>query len=153
MDLVPQTSWGKSLYDLLPKTLWSKIREKEINKAGEKCSICAASASKLFCHEIWDYDDNNHVQRLIGFRIVCAMCNSVMHFGRIQKLVGQGKVNTETVEKVIDHFMHVNKCSKDDFIQHKKFSFSKWRERSKHAWNISVGEYQHFINEKLNNKK
>jgi hypothetical protein len=36
-ELVPETAWCKSLYRLLPKEVWSNIRENVIRENGRKC--------------------------------------------------------------------------------------------------------------------
>ena len=73
IDLVPAASWSLNLHKILPKNKWRKIREEIISKSGGLCIICGG-APPLECHEVWDYDDTDHVQTLTGFLALCKKC-------------------------------------------------------------------------------
>lgn len=97
-------------------------------------------------HEIWKYDDKNHIQTLDGFILLCKMCHHVKHIGLAGILANEGKLD---YDKVIEHFCKVNNCSKRDFERHEKDAFETWRRRSKHQWKQDFGRYNEFVrNEK-----
>ena len=81
IELVPSTSWGKSLYKLSRTKgvgfgrRWLKIRERELSRTGNKCEICGFSGKGLSCHEKWQYDEINLIQKLVRYEIVCQNCN------------------------------------------------------------------------------
>lgn len=145
-ELVPSTVWYSSLYRLLPKEVWDKIRSEIIEQKGRKCQICNETEGKMNLHEIWKYDDKNHIQKLEGFILLCEMCHHVKHIGLAGILANKGKLDYDEVMK---HFCRVNGCSEKDFKNHVDEAFKVWRERSGHDWKQDFGKYQEFVkNEK-----
>ena len=138
IELVPSTSWYKNLRKATTRDNWNKIRGKTYTDYKYKCGICGTEA-RLNCHEIWEYDDKRHMQKLKGFIALCDMCHHVKHIGLAGILASEGKLDFETV---IQHFIKVNKCDRDTFEHHKKEAFDKWRARSQHKWKIDLGEYK-----------
>ncbi len=147
IELVPSTSWYDNLRKVLPKSEWDKIRKRTYAKYGHRCGICGAEG-KLNCHEIWEYDDKKHVQKLIDFIALCDMCHHVKHIGLAGILASEGKLD---YDKVIEHFMKVNNCNKNAFEKHREEAFAKWREHSEHEWHVDLGEYKDVI--ESNSKK
>ena len=141
IDLVPSTSWYNNLRKLVSKNKWDKIRKKAYSDYGYKCGICGADG-RLSCHEIWGYDDENHIQKLEGFIALCTMCHHVKHIGFAGILAQQGKID---YDKVIAHFMSVNKCDYEDFEEHREEAFKIWKKRSECEWNVELGEYENDV--------
>ena len=141
-ELVPETMWYKSLAKLLPRSVWNGIRENVIKEKGKRCQICGETEGLMFLHEIWNYEDVNHVQKLEGFILLCSMCNHVKHIGLAGILAKQGKLDTE---KLVRHFCRVNNCSAMEFKNHVKDAFTIWRERSKFQWKQDFGEYGKYL--------
>ena len=108
---------------------------------GYKCGICGAEG-RLNCHEIWEYDDKKHIQKLSGFVALCDMCHHVKHIGLAGILASKGKLD---YEKVVEHFMKVNNCDRDAFEKHREKAFEHWRKRSSHEWQVDLGEYEDII--------
>jgi hypothetical protein len=138
VELVPRTAWGKNLRTQLPRREWEKIRTNVCAYQGNKCGICEAEG-RLICHEIWEYDDRNHVQKLTGFMAVCHMCNNVIHLGHATVLAARGKVDMSRVE---EHFMKVNDCDLQTFRKHALEAGLQCMERSKHQWRLDLGKYK-----------
>lgn len=69
IELVPATSWGNNLRSRLPKKSWNAIRKRVYKEADFKCEICGGVGKRhpVECHEVWEYDDVNHIQSLVGF--------------------------------------------------------------------------------------
>ena len=141
IELVPKTCWYQSLYRILPKAQWNKIRKETVAKAGNVCEICGASG-KLYCHEIWEYDDKRGIQRLRGFEAVCSLCNLVKHSGLANILAFEGKLDYETV---VAHFMKVNNVGREEFEKHRGEAFALWRERSKRGWKTDLGQFSDLL--------
>jgi len=120
---------------------WDKLRKQIYAKYDNKCGICGAE-ERLNCHEIWEYDDQNHVQRLVGFIALCHLCHFVKHIGLAGVLASKGELD---YKKVVEHFMKVNQCGISEFEKHKQNAFTQWAERSKHKWKIDLGEYQSLV--------
>lgn len=142
IELVPSTVWESSLYRLLPRRVWNNIRKEIIRENGRKCQICGETEGVMNLHEIWNYDDTKHIQKLVGFILLCKMCHHVKHIGLAGILAGKGKLD---YEKVVEHFCKVNKCNRKEFKEHKSNAFEIWRKRSKHQWKQDFGKYKEFI--------
>jgi len=138
IELVPSSSWYNNLRKYLPRRKWDEIRKRTYAKYEYKCGICGTEG-RLECHEMWDYDDENKIQRLTGFIALCPMCHFVKHIGMAGILSSEGKLN---YEKVIEHFMKVNNCDRKTFETHIREEFTKWRTRSQYKWHVDLGEYK-----------
>jgi hypothetical protein len=149
IELVPRTSWYDNLRKYTSKGDWDKIRERTYGKYRHRCHICGTEG-RLNFHEMWEYDDKKHVQRLVGFIPLCNMCHHVKHMGLTGILASEGKLDCE---KVVEHFMKVNKCDKKTFEEHKRRAFDEWQKRSRHEWHVNLGQYRGVIKENKRVKK
>ncbi len=141
IELVPSTSWYDNLRKYTLKDDWDKIRKKAYANYGYRCGICGAEG-RLNCHEIWEYNDKKHIQRLVGFIALCNMCHHVKHIGLAGILANEGKLD---YEKVVEHFIKINNCDRDTFEKHREKAFDDWRERSSHEWQVDLGKYMNII--------
>jgi hypothetical protein len=141
IELVPKRSWGDNLRSLMSKAAWDKVRKQAYARYGYRCGICSTEG-RLNCHEIWEYDDKKHIQKLAGFIALCDLCHHVKHFGLANILAGEGKLN---LEEVVEHFVKVNKCDRGAFESHVDQAFAKWRERSQYDWKVELGEFKGLV--------
>lgn len=141
IELVPEISWFKSLREHIDRNDWDRIRKKTYGDYGHKCGICDAEG-RLNCHEIWEYDDKKHVQKLVGFIALCDMCHHVKHIGLAKILADEGKLNYREVEA---HFMKVNQCDLLTLVNHRARAFEQWEERSRHEWTIDLVQYKNVV--------
>ena len=139
IELVPSTVWESSVYKLMSREVWDSIRNDFIKENGRKCQVCGKTSGTMNLHEIWNYDDKKHVQKLEGFILLCRMRHHVKHIGLAGILANQGKLG---YDKVIEHFCKVNDCTKKEFEKHKAKAFEIWRERSEYEWNQDFGKYK-----------
>ncbi|MEW5946020.1 MAG: HNH endonuclease [bacterium] len=149
IELVPSISWGKNLRKSITKKNWDKIRKTTYANCRYKCGICGAK-SKLNCHEIWEYDDEKHNQKLKSFIALCDVCHRVKHIGQAGILALEGKLD---YEKTVEHFIKANNCNEKTFREHRESAFDKFHERSKHEWHIDLGEYKNLIQTKYQDKR
>jgi hypothetical protein len=126
----------------MSREVWDSIRNDFIKENGRKCQVCGETSGTMNLHEIWNYDDKKHVQKLEGFILLCRMCHHVKHIGLAGILANQGKLD---YDKVIEHFCKVNDCTKKEFEKYKAKAFEIWRERSEYEWNQDFGKYKEFI--------
>ena len=131
VELVPRTSWGRSLHKLLSREAWFDLR-KRFDATEGPCPLCKEGnySSPLHLHEVWEYDDKNRIQKLIGLQPICSRCHDVKHLGRAIR-VGLG-------EKIIKHLVRVNKWDQKTTIKYISEAFSKWEERSKYEYQLDV---------------
>jgi len=131
IELVPQTCFYSNVRKVVSDSKWDNIRKKAYREAGYRCSICGAD-EQLHCHEIWSYDDENHIQHLEGFQALCENCHMIKHTG-FSMHTEKGKEIFDQ-DELIEHFCDINECSRDDFFKHKEEAFDTWSESSKQEW-------------------
>ena len=131
-ELVPESCWCSNLRSQLSQGAWDILRRRAYARAGGKCMICGAPASRLEAHEQWAYDDNTHIQSLKNIIAVCRSCHEVIHIGRTQ-LVGRE-------EQAIAHFIKVNNCTYADYRKALGEANAVHRERSRHEWQLDVSK-------------
>lgn len=136
IELIPASSWYDNIRKIFPKSGWDKIRKYVYAEYNNQCGICK-SQERLHCHEVWDYDDEKHIQKLKGFIALCQLCHHVKHIGFAGIEASKGKLD---IEKVIQHFMKVNNCDRITFDKHYKEAFEKWEERSHYDWDLDISE-------------
>lgn len=142
IELIPESAWGENLRKYLPKKVWDRIRKEVFKKSGYKCAICGSS-EKLQCHEVWEFDDENHILKLKDFMALCEKCHLVKHFGMAGVLASEGKIN---LEELIRHFMRVNNCDRKTFEEHKREAFKKFHERSRYEWLLDISVLKSYNN-------
>jgi len=136
IELVPRTSWYNNVRSNVSKERWDELRNHCYNKAGHKCEICGSTGKKqgfghdVECHEIWEYDEYHHVQRLVGLIALCPLCHKVKH-------AGLARVNGEE-QLVLNQLMKVNNMGEYDAIDYLAESFTIWDERSVFEWNVDI---------------
>jgi hypothetical protein len=135
IELVPSSAWNQNLRSVLPDSAWGKIRKEIIEKSGNICAICG-SKGKLNCHEVWEYNDKKHIQKLAGFLALCNLCHAVKHLGFAG--LAASKNQGPSFDKLANHFMKINNCSRQDFIKHQKQAYKIWEERSHFEWNFDL---------------
>ncbi len=126
--LVPKSSWYKSLANLLDRKIWNKIRERELKRAGYKCEICGYSGRGLHCHEIWEYDDEKKIQKLVGYKILCERCHLAHHLGFA---AASGRL-----EEAVEWISRVTGMREGEVWRFVDKAFEEWEERSKYSWKI-----------------
>ena len=136
IELVPSPCWQSNVRSSMTRAQWDTLRKSVYATYNYQCGICQASNVQLNCHEIWHYDDENHIQKLAGFIALCPMCHHCKHIGHAGILASQGKLD---LEQVIEHFMQVNHCSREFYSTHRKAAFNVWHERNRFEWTTDLG--------------
>jgi len=132
-ELVPSPLWGKSVHKTIKRSQWDReIRKKVLDQANNICATCGASYEKgMICHEEWEYVDDAHIARLIGFRLICRDCNFVNHYDKAGTL---GRA-----EDALLHLSKVNQIKEEAAKAIISASIDKWIERSSiEDWKIEI---------------
>jgi len=115
---------------------WDTIRKKAYRKANFVCQICGDVGTNqgkyhaVECHEIWDYDDKDKIQSLMGLIALCPNCHKVKHPG-LAGIKGEGHIVTAQLMKV----------NGMDIFEAEEFedkAFKVWKERSCHEWTLDI---------------
>ncbi len=134
VELVPRTCWFKNVRSEVTPAQWEKLRKQTLEKAGYRCEVCGAGG-RLQCHEVWEYDDERHVQRLAGLVALCSRCHEVKHIG-LAGVWGRG-------ERAMGHLARVNGWSREDAELYVEAVFETWHRRSRHDWILDIGWLEH----------
>jgi hypothetical protein len=136
VELIPSTCHFSNVRTTVKKKEWDKIRFLAYETAGNKCQICKSIGTEqghkhnLECHEIWDYDDENHIQTLVGLIALCPICHQVKHIGMAIKM---GRFT-----KCVRQLALVNKWTRPEIDAHIAESFEVYKERSLHEWTLDL---------------
>lgn len=148
IELVPSSVWRSSLYNVLPRYVWHRIKQEIYEKEGRKCYICGSTEGRFSAHEFWEYIDEKHIQRLVAVHHLCSLCHKIKHIGFwCHTIEGRGKLRQEGLDRedLIKHFCSINNCTRTKFLEHEEKAFEIWRERSKHQWKQDFGKYSQLI--------
>lgn len=136
IELVPKSSWYSNVRSNVSKERWDEIRKECYKRANYVCEICGDVGTnqgynhKVECHEIWNYDDKIHEQKLSGLISLCPKCHQVKHIGLAQL---NGKF-----DDCVLHMSTINGLSYDETMYEINRAFDVWKERSQHDWNLDI---------------
>lgn len=136
IELIPKTCHFSNVRTTVKTKEWDKIRFISYEKAEHKCEICNNTGKKqgykhdVECHEIWEYDDENHIQKLVGVISLCVMCHKVKHFGMARAMGYE--------QDCFDHLAKVNKWSQEEINLHIIESFEIYKKRSQFEWSLDL---------------
>ncbi len=147
--MVPVPLWNRSVCQVLgtKRKAWRTIRQEVIDAVSGICDYCTKqydNGKGMICHEVWNYDDQNHTATLSDFALACRDCNFVLHPGAAlevgfrQSATGKGSI-AQRGNQAIEQLSSVNgitaKEANDIFARALKIH----RERSRHKeWQIVI---------------
>ena len=136
VELIPKTCHYSNVRTTVKPTEWDKIRFISYEAANNKCEICGDSGKNqgykhaVECHEIWHYDDEKHIQNLLGLISLCPLCHMTKHIGRAMAMGRENFCYTQLAK--------VNNWTKEQIQEHVLSSFEVHKERSKHEWTLDI---------------
>jgi hypothetical protein len=138
IELVPSSCWFSNVRSEVSKKRWDYIRKQVASQAWDVCQICGGVGAKqpLHCHEIWHYDDQKQIQKLVGMIALCPACHQVKHFGFAQ-VRGKG-------DQALRYLMKVNKLTQKEAEKYVKSAFLLWAERSKKKWALDISHLSEY---------
>ncbi len=138
VELVPKPLWRLNGPQLVGQANWNKLRKIVYKKASYLCEICGGRGPKhpVDCHEIWRYDDENHIQQLIRLIALCPSCHQVKHIGRA--------IMRNRGATAIAHLAQMNDWTKAQTDEYLRLVSSIWRERCKHQWQQNLTWLEQF---------
>lgn len=117
---------------MLSLSEWDKVRKDCYKKADYKCEICGGKGPKhpVECHEIWEYNHDAGIQKLINVIALCPNCHKTKHYG-LARILGKEK-------EIKEHFMKINNCTKIFAEQYILEAFELWNLRNKITWKLNI---------------
>ena len=146
IELVPQTCHYKNLRSDLPRSQWDLLRRDCYKKANYCCEVCGGKGFQhpVECHEIWDYNDKKHIQKLVGLISLCPACHEVKHIG-----LAQVRGN---YDRALKHLMRINKWTEEDAEVYVEVAFETYMQRSLHEWKSDISIVEKMLEEIKNEK-
>lgn len=136
VDMIPSTSWGASLANLLEHHSWKMLRREVFQRAGRVCEICGQADGPIECHELWKFDDEKrdgsgwHRQTLQKMMCLCHDCHEMFHPGLAQ-INGREK-------ECADRRRAVNAWTKKDHDVATAQMMKKFDQRSQKRWALDL---------------
>ena len=134
-ELVPSTCWWSNVRSQVTKAQWEVCKRFVKDRSGSRCEICGGVGKKwpVEAHEIWQYDDEEQIQTLVGLIALCPTCHQAKHIGRTME------VNPiKEVDRVLDHVQQVNNWSRITVNVALQNAFAVWSIRSTWTWGLDV---------------
>jgi len=97
--IVPVILHGLNPRNLMKSSEWDKLKKQYREKANHHCMICQRYVSHsrgdwLELHEVYEYDYENLIQKIVDFVSICKECHMFIHLGRTEALVSEGKITS-----------------------------------------------------------
>lgn len=138
IELVPNSCWFSNVRSNVATKQWDTIRNQVYKKAGNACEICGGKGIKhpVECHEVWEYDEDTHIQKLIKFQALCPPCHEVKHYGlayvrgfeirAFKRFVTINKIDREFAREMVDEV------------------YKQWEYRSTITWDLCIDLLQEY---------
>lgn len=112
--------------------MWDDLRRQTYRQARHLCQICGGRGERwpVECHEIWDYNDQGRVQKLIGLIALCPSCHEVKHIG-LAGVKGRGEIAKA-------HLARVNRWTPEQADEYLESVWEIWAKRSRHHWKLDL---------------
>ena len=132
IELVPSTAWEANVRSSVSKKEWDILRKACYKKADYKCECCGGKGPKhpVECHEIWDYDEKNFMQTLLGLIALCPDCHKCKHMG-YARISGN-------YDRALKHLAKVNGLSIEEATTYVNECFAIYEKRSKNNWQLDI---------------
>jgi len=132
IQLVPKTAFYTNVRSNVSKEDWDDIRKAVYKKYNYKCMICGGKGENhpVEAHELFEYNDKIHVQKLVDIVALCPTCHSVYHIG-LTTIRGSQNL-------AIQHLAKINNWELDKTVEYINQAFLTWKERSDHKWRLDL---------------
>ena len=132
IEPVPASSRLATLAKLLPRARWNRIRRAVYHRAGYRCRVCGRQR-RLYCHEVWQYNEQTGYQWLMGFEALCKDCHDTKHLffanSRYKRI------------RLFQHFLTVNRMSREQGLEYLRAVYRKQQRLSQRDWIVNYGYY------------
>lgn len=146
VSLIPASAWGRNVRAVVSQQIWEDLRWQfgasryslnptDPNRSFLVCETCGVEKKvDIHLHELWEFNDQLLVQKLVGFKAVCENCHNAIHFGRAMK-VGLG-------EDAIDQLAKVNEWTDKQILSHIEKSAKLWEKREGLNYDLNLAWLQ-----------
>ncbi|MBA3766359.1 MAG: HNH endonuclease [Acidobacteria bacterium] len=138
IELVPKSSWYRNVRSNVSAAQWERLKRLTSSRAHNVCEICGGRGEKwaVECHEVFAYDDEQHIQKLMRLVALCPACHEVKHIG-LAGVRGNRR-------RALAHLAKVNHWSMDDANHYIEACFELWSRRCCHQWKLDLSYLEQF---------
>jgi 5-methylcytosine-specific restriction endonuclease McrA len=139
IELVPETCWYTNVRSEVTPKVWEVLKRLTFQKANDQCEICGGKGKRhpVECHEVWDYNDAQHLQTLVRLIALCPACHECKHIGLAYSR-GRG-------EFAARHLARVNHWSIDQTNKYIENCAQLWQTRSQFQWTLDISYLEALI--------
>jgi Domain of unknown function (DUF5710) len=132
IKLVPKSCWYSNVRSEVTPQSWELLKKRTFKAANYRCEICGGQGNQhpVECHEVWDYDDVRHIQRLVRLIALCPACHECKHIG-FANVRGRGDIAAA-------HLASVNQWSAAVVSDYIGGCFKLWERRSQFKWDLDI---------------
>ncbi|HBP1341807.1 TPA: hypothetical protein L5T32_004150 [Pseudomonas aeruginosa] len=149
-DLIPSTSWGASLSNMLTWDSWDALRKPLIKMNSNVCELCGSKCKRIEVHEKWLYnvpigdgavETYNQKSALFGTQLLnglmtlCSYCHRCFHLGREE-------VNG-TLNESLERLAILNNWHPENVRRYHTAVFTRWRSNSNFLWRLDLANIDH----------
>jgi len=87
----------------------------------------------MYCHEMWQFNENTGYQFLQGLQALCQLCHGVKHITFIH--------DEHLQAKLLEHFMVVNHVTREEAEEYLLAVRQEQRKLNQKHWIINYGKY------------
>lgn len=133
-DLIPSSSWGSSLANLMSDKQWAYLRDLVITANSGYCQFCGSGHS-IEAHEYWQYHepvnkDHFGVQKLVNIMPLCKKCHFTQHLGFASQI--------NKLDETLFRLSYINRLTKAEMSSYVKFISERYERRSKVNWLLDL---------------
>ncbi len=139
-DMIPSSSFGASLANILTSDSWREVRRQSFEEAGYNCQVCGEANGPVEGHELWSFTDQKRnatgwsVQKLERIICVCNECHEIFHPG-LANVRGRSM-------SVAKRLCAVNDWSEKDYNLYARYATDIHVQRSKQKWMLDMSALQ-----------
>lgn len=142
--LIPRSTAGMNARTMLPRKQWDIVRFKCYQDAGYTCEVCDGVGSQhpVECHEQWEWDVPNRVQRLTRLIALCPRCHQTVHIGYSMIKAGHMfnsvlAIGEEYVNSLL-HMAKVNHWTFDEVCENLKWHRKGYLLYNDELWTVNI---------------
>jgi hypothetical protein len=132
IEIVPISSHYNNLRSILKKYQWAKLRKIVIPPLNNKCCICGGKSPnrQLDLHEVWEYNNQTQIQKLVTLQGLCIYCHEVKHY-YLANIKGN-------YNRARNRLMRINQWNDEICNLYEEYIHSEFLKRNEIEWKLDI---------------
>jgi len=132
IEPIPAGSQLASLAKLMPRDHWDRLRRAVYRRAGYRCEVCGRPG-RMYCHEVWQFNERTGCQWLRGFQALCCDCHDVKHVLFVRDDRNQARL--------LQHFVTINRLTCQQGRAYLQAARQRQSQLNQRDWIVNFGDY------------